>query len=223
MSRWVICAAALLLAGCIEKYAYQYRVTVEVETPQGLRSGSSIWETTAWEGSGIPDTAIRTREKGEAVVVDLPSGTLFALLRDPELGYDYATGLVEGHLSMHPSPGVGMGKDWKENRRLIAKARPAFELYPDEYPLLVRFLDPRDPASVEQVSPNVLAASFGEGVKLRRITVAVTGDKVEIGSIRDRLPWLSDDQNSDRRAKTDHSPYDRSFLAKIRHGDFVKG
>lgn len=222
MWRIAICTAALLLAGCSDAPSYQYRITVEVDTPQGLRSGSSVWETTAWQGSGIPDSAIRSREKGEAVAVDLPNGTLFALLRDPELGWDYATGLVEGHLSVHPGSDAVMGKDWKENRRRIANAKPAFELYPDEYPLLVRFQDVGVPASIEQVNPNDLAASFGPGVRLRRITVAVTDERSNLGAIRDRLPWLNDD-NSDKRMKADFSPTDWSFSAKVRHGDFVRG
>jgi hypothetical protein len=211
----------MLVAGCTEKYTYRYRVTVEVDTPQGLRSGSSVWETTAWEGSGIPDTAIRSQEKGEAVALNLPGGTLFALLRDPKLGYDYAKGIVEGHLDRHPLPDVPMGKDWKESRRLIAKAKPAFELAPDEYPLLVRFGDTSNSASIEQVSPTDLAAQFGQGIRLRRITVAVTDEEPVIGPIRHRLPWLSDDQNSDRRTKGDHPPYDRSLPAKVRHGPTI--
>jgi len=62
-----------------------YRLKVEVETPQGLRSGSSvIWvkavRNPSWvnpEGRGV-----RTLFRGEAVSIDLPNGrTLFALLR----------------------------------------------------------------------------------------------------------------------------------------------
>src|SRR3546814_16053908 len=57
-------------------------MTVEVETPTGVRSGSSVIETTitkgprTGQGSGLTATM-----KGEAVAVDLGSGqTLFALL-----------------------------------------------------------------------------------------------------------------------------------------------
>src|SRR5688572_22804894 len=69
----------------------RYRMTVEVETPEGLRTGSAVREVTlndgkswnwlppfAWFGEQRP----QWRLKGEAVAVDLPSGqTLFVLLR----------------------------------------------------------------------------------------------------------------------------------------------
>lgn len=42
------------------------------------------------------------------------------------------------------------------------------------YPMLVNFGDLADPASVEEVDPDNLAANFGEGVALRRITVEMT-------------------------------------------------
>ena len=51
------------------------------------------------------------------------------------------------------------------------------------------FRDIRDPKSVERVDPAALDKSFGAGVTLRRITVAVTNDPVTTG-IEKRLGWL---------------------------------
>lgn len=62
-----------------------YRMTVEVETPQGLRSGSSVLESTLVAGpqTGQAGGAISSL-KGETVTVDLPDRqTLFALLSSP--------------------------------------------------------------------------------------------------------------------------------------------
>ncbi|WP_066268991.1 hypothetical protein [Blastomonas sp. CCH3-A3] len=56
-------------------------------------------------------------------------------------------------------------------------------------PMLVRFRDINDPTTVERVDPDALAASFGEGVKLRRVTVQLTDDPVTKG-IEKRLKWL---------------------------------
>lgn len=199
--------------------SYRYRVTVEVQTPQGVRSGSSVWETKSWEGSGIPDTAIRSKVSGEAVAVDLPGGTVFALLRGADMNVDYASGVVAGHVRKYPPPGFSATKDWKEIDRAIAKQKPAFELYPDEYPLLVRFRDINDPASVEKVDPSNLAASFGPGVSLKRITIAVTNDGVTTG-IRERLHWLG--KYPEPSLKPNHSADDWSVPAKLTHGDFAK-
>lgn len=173
-------------------YSYRYRITVEVDTPQGVRSGSSVWQIRQWKGSGIPDYAIRSRVKGEAVAVPLPGGALFAPLRGQdvsEYSRDYPDGIVVGHFGRHPQPGLEMGRDWWENLRNVIAAKPAFELYPDEFPLLVRFRDPNDPTSVEQVDASDLEGEFGPGVRLKRITIALTSDSPE-QKIVQYLRWL---------------------------------
>lgn len=185
-------AAAMMAAGCgllTPGESYRYRVTVEIDTPQGMRSGSSVWETRTWEGSGIPDTAIRSQDRGEAVAVDLPGGTLFALLRYADMNVDYASGVVPGHVQKYPQPSFPVTKNWKEIDRAIRDTKPVFELYPDEYPLLVRFSDINSPATVEEVNSANLAGIFGPGVRLNRITIAVTEDDVTEG-IDKRLGWL---------------------------------
>jgi len=195
----VLGVVALTLAGCRSE-SYRYRVTVEVQTPQGVRSGSSVWETKAVEGSGIPDTALRYKGRGEAVVVDLPTGPIFALLRDENVGVDYPHNLITRHLAAHPDSSVQLTDDWRANRRAIKKARLSYTLSPDEYPLLVRFPDISDPATLRKVGPHELEAAFGPGVRLRRITIAVTNDGVTRG-IEKRLPWIGrlEDYRRDKR------------------------
>lgn len=74
--------------------SYRFRMTVEVDTPDGLKTGSSVYEVTA-EGrwSPLPETQSSfLGERGEAVAVEIaPGRTLFALLKtDARLG-DMAT------------------------------------------------------------------------------------------------------------------------------------
>lgn len=59
------------------------------------------------------------------------------------------------------------------------------------YPMLVTFGDLGDPTSVARVDPDDLAASFGEGVSLKRVTVELTDDPVTKG-IEERLPTPDD-------------------------------
>lgn len=64
------------------KASYRFRMTVEVATPQGLRTGSSVYEVVAEQNNTrlLADKhAGGTITRGEAVVVDLPSGPLFVL------------------------------------------------------------------------------------------------------------------------------------------------
>ena len=76
---------------------YRYRLTVEVETPEGIRSGSSVIEVITKVSSkySIPNAgSVISRVKGEAVTVDLGKrGVLFALLRS-EYDEDWASRAV---------------------------------------------------------------------------------------------------------------------------------
>ena len=183
--------AAVTLSGCNpfgRTYTYRYRITVEVDTPQGLRTGSSVWESWGQEGT-VLDGTMGVDYRGEAVAVDLPTGTLFALLRDPKMGYNYPAGVVDSQFKATFNVQVDPQDGWKDLSRQIARSRATMTLEPRFYPALVRFRDTNDPASVEIVHPSNLAASFGPGVRLRRITVTVTDDGVTTG-IEKRLPWL---------------------------------
>jgi hypothetical protein len=58
----------------------------------------------------------------------------------------------------------------------------------NNWPLLVRFRDIRDPATVESVDPDGLSAMFGKGYAVRRIVAERTDDAVTMVN-RARLPW----------------------------------
>lgn len=213
-----------LLTGCgllTQADTIRYRVTVEVDTPKDVRSDSSVWEVSTTQGSGIPDRSIHSRVRGEAVAVDLQEGALFALLRGADMNVDYPVAVVMGHIRAHPELGISVGANWSDNMRAIAKARPSFDLDPDEYPLLVRFRDINAPASVEKVEPANLAASFGAGVRLRRITVSVTDDDVT-GGVEQRLRWLP--QQRGAFVKMPMTPqYQQPLAARLTEGDFSQG
>lgn len=62
-------------------------------------------------------------------------------------------------------------------------------------PMLVTFGDLSDPTSMAEVDPDNLAATFGAGVSLKRITVQMTDDPVTTG-IEKRLGWFRNVANS---------------------------
>ena len=75
--------SATMLRGCgfLGYSSYRFKMTVEVETPHGLKTGSSVYEVQAYKttdlatGGGSSDSDLR----GEALALDLPGGkTLFA-------------------------------------------------------------------------------------------------------------------------------------------------
>ncbi|MEN9924232.1 MAG: hypothetical protein RL268_358 [Pseudomonadota bacterium] len=113
---------------------------------------------------------------------------LFALLTGGGGDFDYGARIYGRALQTAPYPGDPDAK--------FAQASAA-ELYPtspatygrkntDPLPMLVRFADLRDPKTVERVDPKDLAKSFGPGVQLTRITIAMTDEAVTVG-IEERL------------------------------------
>lgn len=194
---------ALLLGGCglageDRTPDYRYRLTVEIDTPEGLRTGSSVIEVEQnmgrSAGTGFGKIIMR-RIRGEAVAVDLPGGhTLFALLQSED-ETDWA-GTVMHYLA--PKAEDEKFEERFDNVLLIEGERELPRHWPpfagglilSGYPMLVRFADIADPKTVEKVDPDKLAAAFGTGVKLRRITVQMTDDPVTTG-IEWRLGWLT--------------------------------
>ena len=94
-----------------------------------------------------------------------------------------------------------------------AAGGPPAAVDPEHYPMLVTFEDLDDPTSVNKINPDDLAASFGEGVELKRITVQLTDDPVTTG-IDERLEWL-ERPFSDRERNSD-------FPTGIPLGDFKR-
>jgi hypothetical protein len=212
--------AAVAACPLMPAYSYRYRVTVEVDTPQGLRSASSVWGTSDWDNSSPLTTGMHSEERGEAVAVDLPRGTLFALMRGADMRYDLISNVIAGHLAKHPEPGFEMVNDWKANGRLIRDRAPSFDLDPDEYPLLVRFADRQNPATVQKIDPYDLSI-FGPGVRLSRIHVAVTTDRAE-SHIYDRLPWLKARRGALDRTVCEDLAH-RPLSCRVTDSDFKTG
>ncbi|MEX2490602.1 MAG: hypothetical protein WD425_02455, partial [Nitrospirales bacterium] len=107
---------------------------------------------------------------------------LFALLT-----YDaYLTGKV-----FHDLVGgvVTQPEEWASEIDDVQEIR---ELAPEDYPLLVTFTDITDPTTVKTVDPDNLAATFGPGVSLKRITLEITDEPVTEGKIENVLRWLDD-------------------------------
>ena len=184
-----------MLAGCgmVEQhYKLRFRLTLEVETPSGLRSGSGILEViTVLSPIWAPGPQTILHLNGEAVPVDLPNGeTLFAVLHG---GRDLTTLPRRTFAPLINVPAFERGGrthyDVEKQTDFVMSAKPAAEVAGDEIPLLVRFGDLRDPLTVEEVDPRDLAAVFGPGYRLRRVTIQVT-DAPVTRAIATRLPWL---------------------------------
>lgn len=204
--------------GLLSSNSYRYRMTVEVDTPAGMRSGSSVMEITSRlqtnPGGAAP---VKTDLKGEAVAVDLPDGrTLFALLRDGLAG-DVTLAFEPGYRGRPEQFVASVEKLGRRDQRGRTAVLP-----PDKYPMLVTFRDINDPTSVQAVEPGNLAASFGPGVRLRRIMLEITGDGVS-GGLEKRLPWLPAQHGSLVQGPEGVPIGDLPIGGRLNEGDFSQG
>lgn len=189
-------AFAMVLAGCARTLpTYRYRLTVEVNTPSGLRSGSSVIQVSGSQNTrdALGDAAgkINMDVRGEAVAVDLPGGkVLFALLSLPGRT-EGAAGFAEDAFRARIPPDDG---GYAQHLDALKQRHDIGVLPARAYPMLVTFGDLNNPKSVATVDPARLDANFGPGVALKRITVQITSDPVSAG-IGKRLSWITKMEN----------------------------
>lgn len=176
----------LMLAGC-GGYSWNQKMTVEVETPGGIVSGSSVAFVRMSKDYNMTNAFFRDTGSAEATVVVLPGERyLFALLKPLPSGIAYQA------FRKNFPPGVGPGTDADNASRwlaVIAGSKFSAEVPREAYPLLVTFTDINDPNTVRQVDPDDLGATFGPGVSLKRITLDITDSEVTNKAAR-ALPWI---------------------------------
>jgi hypothetical protein len=207
MSGWVMLCLALATSACASDDTapdYRYRLTVEVETPEGLKTGSSVIE-------------VKQR---------LPGGkTLFALLRSDN-NVDWASYVMQ---TLAPHLDSETFAQQLDNMLLLKGEIVLPRTFPpvghlkerSAYPMLVTFGDLDDPTSVEEVDPDDLAATFGKGISLKRITVQMTDDPLTAG-IERRLGWLEAHGRHHASLKPSGSRYldEAQLINLVTHGDF---
>lgn len=206
---FVMTLVGAALSGCgvfAPKDTLRYKLTVEVETPQGSRSGHSVIEI---KGNRIPGWlpgggGTRASYRGEAVAVQLPGGpSVFALLRSKggaANAADFPGMAFEPQLQQFYDGRKARGKDTDfldaiaEMRRMRGQSAPLPRTDRvlanggrdvSAWPLMVAFHDISDPKTVFEVTPDALPG----GGRVSRITIEITDEPMTTG-IEARLPWL---------------------------------
>jgi hypothetical protein len=179
----------------INRPGHKYRLTVEVETPAGMKSASGVMAV-------VPDRGYsrggRTTTSGDALFVDLGGGrNLLALMahRDKSLDLDGMN-----YLALRAYGAAGDKRvSFNEMSRMTGVVAVKGQLIP----LLATFSDLADPATMREVPPDDLESVIGHGFRLQAITVEVVpngfwpldfggvlGEPVTRG-ILTRLAWWS--------------------------------
>jgi hypothetical protein len=209
----VVACAGASSSGDYPSTTLRYKMTVEVETPEGLKTGSAVREISMVSHpismGESNDTHVKL-EKGEAVVIDLGKrGVLFVLM---SIGGGGGQG-VWAPFNAFPSecpegPISRCGIKYYSNLKSPNRAA----LQPRYYPGIVHFKNADDPKTVERVvemvkctdedtglsnshciKNNYFEKIFGADVRLKAITVEITEE--EVGRRIDSfLPWLKTTQ-----------------------------
>lgn len=186
----LVALAFLALRGCVGT-SWNQRLTLVIETPQGEVSGSSVTKV-----SFSPRNKIILRDldgstlrlRGEVAMVEvLPGRWLFALLPDQErLIYTYVSDQqADGHIGLEEA--IPLIRDQTEPIALDPNSKSSLD-YAPRFPILATFDDIMKPETVRVVDPKNLAAVFGEGVRLKTVTLEITDDAVTEGRV-EALPF----------------------------------
>jgi hypothetical protein len=195
--KWVglILLLAALVAGDqirLHRPGHKYRLSVSVETPDGLKSGAGIFAVFPYRGYSVSGD---TFTRGDAVFVDLGAGkNLVALMMHSEKG-DEIAGM--NYLALRAYKAAGSNVSFANLSRMTGSVPVAGDLIP----VLITFANLADPKTARVVSPEDLAASFGAGYRLHEVSLAVVkngfwpldvggflGEPVTRG-IEAKLPW----------------------------------
>jgi hypothetical protein len=198
-SKWVgpLALLAVLVIGDqirINRPGHKYRLTVAVETPEGIRSAASVMAVHPDRGYSRRG---QTRTKGDAVWVDLGGGkNLVALMAhiDNSLELDGMN-----YLALRAYNAAGRKVSFNAMNGMTG----AVPVQGAVMPVLVTFTDPGNPATARAVVPADLEVALGKGFRLQGITAEAVpiglwpldfggalGEPVTRG-IETKLPWLT--------------------------------
>lgn len=176
-------------------------MTVEVQTPSGQKSGSSVQELVLLRknliplpGAGGADWGGGFKTYGEAPFVDLGNGeVLFTTLHDAKYSYPrmITSVALEALRIFELRKPLPIGSDAIIMNDLV-KAKSLNVLKREHYPMLATFTNTAEPKSLVEVSPDNLNARFGPGYTLSKITFQVVDQSTPLTTaLTARFPALA--------------------------------
>jgi hypothetical protein len=221
-----VASMALGLAGCERTESYRYKLTLAVNTPEGVKRGSSVVEVEFWDVS-IPARGTMHRLRGEALYLDLGAGArpLIALLTrrlKPYSGEEqqWTPDGGPGMRQMSRLYGVPPSADGMDTIARLASMRGPRAVTANELPDLVTFANINDPKTVIEVDPNDLQAALGPGISWNEITLESTDEPITKG-IEFKLSWMS--AYSDKMLDGEHYQYKNTLANTLSTANFHEG
>jgi len=164
-----------------------YRIGVDVNTPSGLKSYTSMVQLrdTSFNIWPLNPYVRQPKVKGEAVFCDLGEGKNLVLLLSFQ-GDHYGSDTLKSL----PWRAAGHIVNYQEKSQPFISGR--YPLTGNLTPILVTFPDTANRDSMKAVSPDSMITTHGEGYSIHRIWVEMTDAPYESGQIEHHLPWLKD-------------------------------
>ena len=210
LSQILCLCSLLLLTGCdyIFPHTWRYKITVEIKTPEGIKSGYAVREVTARLQYPLnPDVGkVVYHVAGEAVVVDLGErGILFSLIGakdEVQKAFPKNTKKIPEKLDYYNHLKVGSTAELPSKKRQF-----------------ITFTDIDDPISIRTVEQSDFENVFGEGVSFNKITIEIVSQPVSFGTVREALKWFDTKRIGSRRWDP-KKPDQANYLTKE---DFIQG
>ncbi len=181
--------------------AHKYRLTLEVETLEGLKAASTVVSVHPYRGY---QPGGRTTSRGDAVMLDLGEGrNLVALMLHDDKGHADFDGA--SFVAMRAYQAAGR----KISFRDVGHQTGAVPVTGELMPVLASLGNPRDASSIRRLPPDDLS-SLGDGTRLRRVVVEAVPNGVwplDFGgllgepvtrTIAERLPWTENEGDAAR-------------------------
>lgn len=179
----------------INRPDHKFRLTIEIETPNGVKSASGIMSVHPDRGYTKGGS---TQTKGDAIVVDLGDGKrLVSLMAHVDDRID----LTEiNYVAVRAFTAAKQRAVFKQMDRLTGTVPVTGKVMP----ILVNLSNAADPSTMRIVAPETAEAALGQGFRLKGLSVAIVpngfwpldfggvlGEPVTRG-IASKLPWLKD-------------------------------
>src|ERR1043166_1671934 len=187
----------------INRPGHKYRLIVTVETPDGVKSAAGVMSVHPDRGYSRKGSTVT---KGDAVFLNLGAGKNLVAL----LGHIEDNGLdldAINYVALRAYNAAGRKTSFNQMSGMTGAVPVTGALLP----VLASFADAADPATMRVVKPDDLQVEFGNGFRLRGVSVEAVpsglwpldlggplGEPVTRG-IETKLPWL---RRSDNAAAT---------------------
>ena len=178
----------------IHRPDHKFRLTIAIETPQGVRSASGVMSVHPDRGYTKGGS---TQTKGDAVFVDLGGGKNLVVL----LAHRGDRGIDLDDINYVAVRAFGAAGQ-RAVFRQMDKVTGSVPLVGSVMPVLATFTDVNDPASMREVMPDAVEAMLGQGIRLKGLSVEVVRNgfwPIDFGgalgepvtrNIVATLPWL---------------------------------